>query len=237
LILEETVPNQKPGLIAPLWHTALLVFLYLILPVITLLRSHHADAPQHFHSTEYLSLIYFAGLLVQWGIFGLVYAGLFNRETQFTALIGKHWNHSRDVIRDVALGIGAVVLIFAAALLLSFLLGRLEKPVPEVLPKTAVQFYFFFLLVVSGGYAEEVIFRGYFLKQFTWLFKSETLSVLLQALLFAFGHGLDTLSGFLYKLFVGLLFGSLAIRRKSLLPGIVAHCSLNAIAAIFIFPY
>jgi uncharacterized protein len=234
LTVNETSPHVKPELIAPLWHTSLLSFLFLVLAAITLLKPHQAVSPHPFHP-EYLSLIYVVALIAQWGLFALVYAGLFNRQAQLAALIGNRWKNSWDGIRDVLLGMGAVVLIFVVAALLFYALGSWAEHDLILNPRTAVQFYFFFLFLVSGGYAEEVIFRGYFLKQFTCLFRSEAISVLLQAVLFALAHGLGSQSGFCYRLFIGLLFGYVAIKRKSLLPGIIAHCTLNAIAAIAFF--
>lgn len=235
MTIDETSPHPKPELIAPLWHTSLLSFLLLVLPAITLLKPHRIAATPHPSHPEYLSLVYLAGLVLQWGVFALVYAGLFNRHAQLAALIGNRWNNSWDGIRDILLGISAVVLALLAAVVLFHALGASPGPSSILNPKTAVQFYFLFLFLVSGGYAEEVIFRGYFLKQFTLLFRSEAISVVLQAVLFATAHGLDSLSGFCYKLFIGLLFGYIAIQRKSLLPGIVAHCTINAIAAIAVF--
>jgi uncharacterized protein len=91
-------------------------------------------------------------------------------------------------------------------------------------------------MLVSGGFTEEVIFRGYFLKQLKYFFKSDSVSILLQALLFAIAHGLDeSMPGIFNKFLTGLLFGYIAYKTNRLMPTIVAHCGLNAAAAILIF--
>jgi uncharacterized protein len=91
-------------------------------------------------------------------------------------------------------------------------------------------------MLVSGGFTEEVIFRGYFLKQLKYFFKSDSVSILLQALLFAIAHGLDeSMPGIFNKFLTGLLFGYIGYKTNRLMPTIVAHCGLNAAAAILIF--
>ena len=217
LTIDETSPQTKPGLIAPLWHTGLLSLFFLAWSTITLFKPDRT-AGHHPFPAEYLSLVYLAGLILQWGLFALGYAGLFNRQTALHALIGNRWNNSWDIIRDVLLGLSAVVLALFAAVVLFYALGFRVEHSSILDPKTAVQFYFFFLFLVSGGYAEEVIFRGYFLKQFTSLFQSKAISLLLQAVLFALAHGLGSLSGFCYRLFIGLLMGCIAIKRKACCP-------------------
>jgi membrane protease YdiL (CAAX protease family) len=231
--------DEKPGLIAPLWHTGLGVALILLVALVSALSRHKQPSPKKFSLAEYRELIYIVGLLAEGALFALVYFGLYIQKTPLDVLIGKTWGNSRDRIRDIAIALGLIVLIFCLTGLTGFLFGPVDhKPVDtEILPKTAVQFYFFFLFMLAGAVNEELIFRGYFLKQFAFLFKNETAAILLQSLLFALGHAGQKGPWLVQKFLIGLLFGYVASRRKSLMPSIVAHCGINGFAAIAGFIY
>ena len=103
--------DGESNLVAPLWHTGLVLLIFLITFGAGSLVPHGTGPPRTFSLTEYRELIYIAGLLLQWGLFALVYMGLFASKTLST-LLGKTWNDSWDITRDVGLGIGAIVLVF-----------------------------------------------------------------------------------------------------------------------------
>jgi hypothetical protein len=172
-------------------------------------------------------------------LFALVYAGLYTQKTPLAVLIGKTWDDWQDRIRDIAIAMGMIIIIFFLTWLTSSLFGPVNRgPVDTaLLPKTAVQFYFFFLALVAGAVAEEMVFRGYFLKQLAFLFKSENAAIVLQSLLFSLAHPGQRGPWLFQKFLIGLLFGYIASRRKSLMPSIVAHCGINALAAIAGFIY
>ena len=229
---EVSSTEEDRSLIAPIWHTGLLFFLCLMAFAAGAIGTHRIGRSRVFAPTEYRELIYIAGLLIEFGIFALVYAGLYLQKTALSALIGKTWNDSRDITRDIALGIGAIVLVVCLTGAIFYLFGPADSSHADIYPKTAVQFYFFFLLALAGAFTEEIVFRGYFLKQFTYLFKSKTVSILLQALLFSIAHVGENIPWMCQKFLIGLLFGYIASERKSLIPTIVAHSGINAIAAI-----
>jgi membrane protease YdiL (CAAX protease family) len=231
-----TETSQNEGgtmLVAPLWHTGLLVLLIFVWTGVSEIGSKVGGVPRAGTLAQNRDLLYLLALGIEWGAFGFVYAGLHLRGTTLATLIGKRWQDSSEMIRDVVLGIGAALSIFCLTALLIFLFGPFDRVAVDIYPKTAVQFYFFLLMLVSGGFTEEVIFRGYFLKQLAYLFKNELLAISLQAVLFSLAHGLDeSIAGMCTKLFTGFVFGYIASRRKSLLPAVVGHCGLNAAAAI-----
>jgi membrane protease YdiL (CAAX protease family) len=235
--VDEPRGDRESTLIAPRWHTGLMLLIFSVLPVVSAFRLKGEDhrAPPLFLSSN-RELVYIAALVVEWGVFALVYMGLFLQKTPLSVLIGKTREDKSDLKRDIALGIGGAVLVFCSTATLVYLFGPFDPHDIDIYPKTAVQFYFFFLMLVSGGFTEEVIFRGYFLKQLKYFFKSDSVSVLLQALLFAIAHGLDeSVPGIFNKFLTGLLFGYIAYKTNRLMPTIVAHCGLNAAAAILIF--
>jgi hypothetical protein len=231
--------EESPGLIAPVWHTCAGVALILVVALLGALAPHKQSSSKTLFLAEYKELLYIAMLFVEGVLFALVYAGLYTQKTPLAVLIGKTWDDWQDRIRDIAIAMGMIIIIFFLTWLTSSLFGPVNRgPVDTaLLPKTAVQFYFFFLALVAGAVAEEMVFRGYFLKQLAFLFKSENAAIVLQSLLFSLAHPGQRGPWLFQKFLIGLLFGYIASRRKSLMPSIVAHCGINALAAIAGFIY
>lgn len=79
-----------------------------------------------------------------------------------------------------------------------------------------------------------MICRGYLLRQLNH-FVSINSAVVIQAVVFAALHGFDqSVGGAASKFVVGGFLGLLAVQRKSLLPGMIAHGCLNGIGAVII---
>lgn len=86
-------------------------------------------------------------------------------------------------------------------------------------------------LAATGGFCEELIFRGYLTRQFHAWTGSNVLAILLQGVLFGLAHG------YYEKVMVlimiqGWLLGLLAYWRKSLRPGMLAHGLQDAIGGV-----
>jgi membrane protease YdiL (CAAX protease family) len=233
-LIDQTL-NQHGEQLAPFWHTGLTLFLLLIVPLARWSGSKELNGLHWFSLIQYRELLYIVILGAEWGMFAIVYSGVFPGARNLPSLIGKTWTRTSDGLRDVAFGTAATLVVLCSTALLIFLFGPFDKYDVDLYPKTAVQFYFFFLMLVSGGFAEEIIFRGYLQKQLRYIFKNDLASVSIQALVFSLSHGVDeSVAGMSNKFLTGVIFGIIACRRKSLIPTIVAHCGLNAIAAIAI---
>lgn len=225
--------NEHLVLLAPIWHTCLTALVLVGLPLI--------GASKFMHSTQYLhdffiqnkELLYFFGLLAEWGGAGLVYLGLYINKIPLSIIIGVSTLEERAY--DIALSIGAFLLIIFSTATFTMIFHPVRTNSIDIYPKTAVQFYFLFLLLVSGGITEELIFRGYFLQQFTFLFKSGFSAVILQASLFSLSHGFhEGIGDACNKFIMGVILGCVAYKRKSLASPIITHCALNALGAIAI---
>jgi membrane protease YdiL (CAAX protease family) len=86
---------------------------------------------------------------------------------------------------------------------------------------------------MSAGISEEIAFRGYFQRQFGALTGSKWAAVCLQAVLFGMGHGYQGVQAMVKIALFGALFGTLAIWRGSLRPGIMAHALGDILSGIF----
>jgi len=148
----------------------------------------------------YLSLI-----AAEWALVWAVARGIRRSGTTLRALVGGRWRTTGDVAADVVRALACWAMVK--------LLVRTWQWLP-VLGEA---------LSVSAGVAEEVLFRGYFQRQFAAWTGSAWAALALQAVLFGASHGYQGLDASLRITLVGAIFGALALWRRSLRPGIIAH--------------
>jgi membrane protease YdiL (CAAX protease family) len=79
------------------------------------------------------------------------------------------------------------------------------------------------VVAISAGVCEEIVFRGYLQRQFRALTGSAPIAVLLQAVVFGVPHVYQGTRLAAMVCLYGILFGVLALWRRSLRPGILAH--------------
>jgi membrane protease YdiL (CAAX protease family) len=76
---------------------------------------------------------------------------------------------------------------------------------------------------ISAGISEEIVFRGYLQRQLTALTGRTWLALLLQVTVFGIAHGYQGVQNCVAIALYGALFTLLALWRKSLRPGMIAH--------------
>ena len=168
----------------------------------------------------YLSLI-----VMEWALLRYVWAGVRSpKGGGLLELVGGRWNSWRDVLRDVAIAAPFWVVWEGAAKLMNFLLGpsHLES-VDALLPQSLVEILLWFALSISAGICEEIIFRGYLQRQFGALTGNNAVAVIMQAILFGAAHAYQGWKPVVVITGLGALFGVLAVRCKTLRPGMIAH--------------
>jgi membrane protease YdiL (CAAX protease family) len=97
------------------------------------------------------------------------------------------------------------------------------RSVDSYLPRGPVEIGLWVALSLSAGFCEEIVFRGYFQRQFAALARSRPAGLVMQALLFGISHGYQGVDAAVRITLFGLLFGALAQSRRSLRPGMAAH--------------
>jgi membrane protease YdiL (CAAX protease family) len=102
-----------------------------------------------------------------------------------------------------------------------------------MLPQRAVELLLWIGVSISAGFCEELVFRGYFLKQFEAFAHSRWVALFLQAVLFGISHGYQGIEACVKIACYGALFGLLALWRRSLRPGMVAHAGSDILGGIF----
>jgi len=185
------IESPSSRLIAPWWHTALLVALFLGLAVggaffqrraraeLGMLQQHPQVVPL------YLSL-----MAMEWGLFIWVWrGGLRKTGTKLRELIGGKWASAKDVLVDcsLALGLWSVWTLGELAWNRGFGVGHAAS-IQTFLPQRGLEILLWVGVSISAGFCEELVFRGYFQKQFEAFTHSRWIALFLQAVLFGIAH-------------------------------------------------
>ncbi|MTI49536.1 type II CAAX endopeptidase family protein [Sporosalibacterium faouarense] len=106
------------------------------------------------------------------------------------------------------------------------LLGKV-RPNPIPIPETGGEYLLgLFVIAISAGICEEVMFRGLMLKTYERLGKKK--AIFISAILFgAFHFNLQNLFG---PIFLGVLFGYILLKTNSIFATMLAHATNNAFA-------
>ena len=107
------------------------------------------------------------------------------------------------------------------------------RALEQLAPESGVEIGSWVLLCCVAGTIEEIVFRGYLQSQFTaWIKGSVAWGAVLSALLFGAAHGYQGVRNMVLLAVFGALFSVLAISRRSLRAGIIAHSWHDLIAGL-----
>lgn len=234
----QVVSSRLPDRLAPLapWrHTAILIAIFLALAVAgaRFQQGQGRLAPSPGSHARVVP-IYLSLLVAQWGLFLYVWRGALKGSTPaLRELIGGRWRGVRDVAVDVAFGLGfwAVWSLFSVAWNRALGHGPATS-VETLMPHGPIEASLWVALSLSAGFNEELVFRGYFRRQFEAWTGSAWVAWGLQAVLFGIGHGYQGAMACLKIAFYGALVGLLATWRRSLRPGMVAHAWTDVAAGL-----
>jgi membrane protease YdiL (CAAX protease family) len=218
------VAPPPPSLVAPLWHTLLLLaILFLLALGGARLQSRPSSEPGVIAQHQGLVPLYISTLVFEWALVGYVWLGI-RRRSRMRDLVSGHWSRLADVGRDLVIAILFWGVFEATAWLMGFLLGPdTAKAISILLPQGALEMALWVLVSVSAGFCEEAVFRGYLQRQFHALSRSALIAVLAQAVVFGISHGYQGPKQVVTITVLGLIYGLLAWWRRSLRPGMLAH--------------
>lgn len=213
--------------IAPTWHTVVMLVWLL---GISFISSHLDLAQSHF-------ITYSIVILMEWLMVAFIWWGLSRRGIRLSDIVGGSWARPLYFLRDLGLGI-AFLLVFGFALLqgLSYLLQpETPKAMSAMMPQNWSEMILWVLMALTAGFCEEVIFRGYLLRQFSALTRSLAGGIVLQAVLFGLSHGYQGWKLMLLISVYGICFGLFARWRRSLRPGMLAHALEDTVGGVIGF--
>jgi membrane protease YdiL (CAAX protease family) len=245
----QTLPPAQPAapekqLLAPIWHTVLIVVVVLGNSFLSALLSSRAMNLASGTVTEKMRILqYLATIALEFVLLGFVWIGLRLKQTKFRDLVGGRWESPEAFLLDVAIAFVFWMIAYGTLIGLGFALG-LAKPgqadsakklagmlAPHTLPGLGL----FVLLSVTAGFVEEIIFRGYLQRQFTVLGGNVYIGLVGSALVFGGGHGYEGIRRMILIFVFGMMFGVLALWRKSLRPGMMAHGWHDSIQGVLLF--
>ena len=217
-------PTPGPKLIAPVWHTALLVSIFLGVTIAGALFQRHAQSsPSMLQQHPNVVPLYLSVIAVEWFLVYGVWAGIRSRGVRVRDLVGGRWNSGKSVLIDIVLAIAVWILWEAIQVGVSRMVPSHATSVSALFPQSFLEVVLWIATSLTAGFCEEVAFRGYFQKQFEAMTRNSALGVILQAVLFGVAHGYQGVRAIIMIILFGLLYGILALWRKSLRPGMILH--------------
>lgn len=214
-------PPHHSSAVAPAGHTAVVLLVVLGFSLAgAVSRNLRPLGGSHSRAAGYIVVIAFEWIIVAFIWFALSRRGITMRE-----LIGGCWSTISEIFRDLGIGV-AFLLVCGFAMvngLLHLLKATQNQAIREMLPHSATEIVLWIMMSATAGFCEEVIFRGYFQRQFSALTGSVTSAILLQGVAFGLAHGYQGWKFMLVIAIYGTTFGLLAQWRRSLRPGMMMH--------------
>lgn len=206
--------------VAPWWHTVLVL----------LVLGAGSVASAHFHGLPRVPMAgidprvagYLFTLAMEWVTVLIIWLGLRSRRVSMRSVVSGRWGKPVTFLRDLGLAIAFLVVAIPCLEVVARLLHASYNPA-AILPTTAAELIVWLLLAASAGFCEELTFRGYLSRQFSGWTGSGVAALLLQGAAFGLAHGYQGWKMMTVIMMFGWLFGGLAMWRKSLVPGMLAH--------------
>ena len=219
--------------LAPWWHTLLVLVPLAIGSVASWYQ--HGLPNAHVPGISSRLSSYITVLVLEWCVVLLIWLALKRRGLAIGSLVSGRWQTLGMFFRDLGLAVGfLVVAIPLIAVLVHFIGADAKNNAAKITPKTVFELVVWLGLAATGGFCEELIFRGYLARQFSAWTGSCVFAIVLQGAVFGLAHG------YYEKVMVlimvqGWLLGLLAYWRKSLRPGMLAHGLQDAIGGLVAF--
>jgi len=118
-------------------------------------------------------------------------------------------------------------------------LGPWQQDMPAframVSPQNSLEALAFLVSALTAGLVEEFVFRGYIQKQCQALFGNVALASTVQVILFTSGHLYQGWARLVPVALIGAVLTAVALGRKSLVPGMIAHGMGDGLVAFSYF--
>jgi len=218
MVASQPIPARSHLAVAPWWHTAVV---FLVLMGFSLI----GGLTVGLNNGAFARIPQYALVIgMEWALAALIWHAARKRGVSVRDLVGGRWARPVDVLRDIGFAIG--FLIVGALMLngLGYLIhARTPQALRGLLPQTHTEMALWVVMSLTAGFCEELIFRGYFHRQFAALTQSVAGGIVLQGVAFGAAHGYQGIKMMFLIAVYGSLFGLLAQWRHSLRPGMITH--------------
>src|SRR6185437_14643117 len=225
----------RAGAVAPWWHTGILVVIIVGVSALSAIHSKAVGLGAS-HIKRYALTIAW-----EWALGLFVWWGLHMRRTPLREILGLRRAGFREWARDFGIALIFWIIAIVAGIGLVLRLAHLlnsPKAVAALAPQTIPQALLWIILCCTAGVVEEFVFRGYLLQQFSSLGSARGsrvslwTGVLASSLLFGAAHGYEGIGAMIAITAYGAMFSGLAIYRRSLRAGMMAHAWHDSITGI-----
>jgi CAAX protease family protein len=236
--------TEEKKLLAPVWHTVLMVAVMLANSAVSFLMSRRMTSTRAGAITDKARIIEYVGTIaLELFLLLLLWLGLRLRQTRIRDVIGGRWATVEDFLLDFVMAFGFWIVAYGILIGLSFALGLAKpaqldeaKKLAQLLaPHSGGALAVFILLSITAGFVEELIFRGYLQRQLGALSGNIYVGLIASAVIFGGGHGYEGTRRMLLIFIYGMMFGLLALWRKSLRPGMMAHAWHDALMGVVLY--
>jgi len=226
---------SRPEPVASLRHTLVVVGIFALLAAAGTALQARPGGGANLVATHPPALpLYFSVIASEWALVYYVRIGLRRRGARLRDLIGGAWDGGRPVLRDLALGAVAWAGMRAIGWTMEHLVGDGgAKSISTLLPQGGLEAMAWVALSLSAGFCEELVFRGYLLRQARAFLGHPVLAVLAQAVVFGIGHGYQGATATLTIVLDGVWLGAIAAWRRSLRPGMLAHAWTDIVGGLW----
>jgi membrane protease YdiL (CAAX protease family) len=226
----QQVQNARRANVAGALHTAVLLVILLGGASMMYFSASRMRAVEHpSRLAFYLTTMVWEWLLTAYVLFGVRHHG-----TPLVEVTGARWKTTKDFFRDAGVAlvfwVVALVVLGLTSALLHFHGSR--QSLSFLAPEGPAQIIMWVLVCVTAGFCEETIFRGYLQKQFVAWTGNAVVGVLLSAAVFGACHMYQGPIAAVVITVYGLLFGILALWRKSLRPGMMTHALHDTVGGL-----
>lgn len=230
------IDNSRWRVVASTRHTLSLLLALLAVSIWGAFRTPLTEWPKTLSQPHGRVVLYAQILVLQSLWAGYIWIGIRRSRTSLRALVDDSTWTALRWLRYLGIGIAGWV----AWMVISSGLGTVLRPDTEQLrglqamfPKTTLERILWVGFALTAGFCEELVYRGYLLKQFRAIIDSTLAAIVLQALVYGLAHLVLPAQMVISVGLLGVLLGVLAVWQRSLVPGMILHVGVG-LAAIAI---
>lgn len=188
------------------------------------------------------TLFYVVTIASEVVVLALAYLGMRFSRMKFRETIGGRWNTAEDFLLDVAVAVGFWIVSYGVLIGLALAMhmarpGAIDegkKTIQLLAPHGGLELFMWICMSTVAGFVEEIVFRGYFQRQFSTLLRNVWVGMFTAAVVFGLSHAYEGGQRMFLIFVYGVMFGTLAIVRNSLRPGMMAHALHDSVEGVLL---
>jgi membrane protease YdiL (CAAX protease family) len=162
-----------------------------------------------------------------WVCFTIALTGIRRKGSiRWQELVGARWNRWQSVFGDIGIAFATLVAMGVIGNLSNVVFGPIHQESAAfraLVAQNIVEAVAFLVPAFSAGFVEEFVFRGYLQRQFQALSGNLVVGSILQVMVFSLGHYYQGWIRLVPVVLIGTLLTIVALWRKCLVPGMIAH--------------